>query len=123
MLQFHEKVFDTYISGTQNVYTDTALSELLGSTERLSIVGLAVGSSGTNPTLTIQIEHSPDGTRWFNQGSTPELNNMALSGFVIFLDSANNVPMCGHVRLRITLGGTSPAVHLSLSAIGKSPAG
>jgi len=125
MLTVYEKVFHSYISGTQNVYTDAQFAELLGSVERLSFIGKIIQVTGTSPTLTMQIEHSPDGARWQNQNATPELNGLGIgggSGLPTFSSSTSGVPKSNFVRLRITLGGTSPAGLLWLHAIGRSPA-
>jgi len=123
MIAFSEEIFRTYVSGTQSVYTDMRFAALLGSVERLSVWAFNLVVSGTTPSLTIQIEQSPDGIRWQNQGSVPECNNISIVSLTyISFDSANDVPMANYVRLRITLGGTSPATLLRLQAAGRSPA-
>ena len=125
MQVFFQKVFDNYISGTANVYTDTSISELLGSVESLSVVARARGVTGTSPTVTLQFENSPDGTRWTNQAGAAEFSSIMATGidndFAPF-KNGSSVPISNRVRLRITLGGTSPACILILWVLGRSPA-
>jgi hypothetical protein len=85
--------------------------------EELSIFGVAVALSGTAPTLSVQIEESPNQIHWRNKGGSPEINAAALS-----LTTFTNVqgrdngsaPASGFVRLRIQVGGTTPRVQLKL---------
>ena len=123
MLLFFEKIFEGYIAGTSNVYTHTALGELLGSAESLSIYGQASSATGTSPTLTIQLEQSFDGTRWANQRTTAELSMVLASGSDQVIGAFPSsflplVPALSFVRLRMTLGGTAPATFLRLYASG-----
>jgi hypothetical protein len=122
MLSFSQRIFQNYISGTQNVYTDTRFGELLGSVERLTLLGQIRGLTGTSPTLTVQIEHSADRARWLNQAASPEFSGAIADGSGFLVDTANNVPGLNYSRLRIALGGTSPACHLEIYAMGRSPA-
>ncbi|HVW25559.1 MAG TPA: hypothetical protein VHC69_09320 [Polyangiaceae bacterium] len=130
MKVFHTKVFDGIITGTSSVYTHTAFSELLGSVERIGIGAQMNAVSGTGPTITVQIENSPDGTRWMNQSTLgPELTGA--NGTLVTGDNAvkwatnyqsTTLPIGNHVRMRIALGGTSPAGYLRLWVVGRSPA-
>jgi hypothetical protein len=123
MLVFRAKLFDGVLKGTGNVYTQTADAELLGSVERLTIGVAYDGVTGMNPTLTLQLENSPDGTRWMNQNASPEyaLAIVGTKGFVYTTNfSSLTVPIGGFVRIRMALGGTSPAGYLRLWAIGRS---
>jgi len=128
MKVFHTKVFDGLISGTNPVYTQTQFSELLGSVERLGF-GAQMNAVTAPSTLTVQIENSPDGTRWMNQSTTgPELtgsNAMLIAGDNLVKYSTNNqsttIPIGNHVRLRISLSG-SQSGYLRLWVVGRSPA-
>lgn len=125
MRVFQAKVFDGQMSGTGTVYTQTAFSDLLGSAERITLGAIVNGLSGTGPTITIQFENSPDGTRWVNQFSSPEINGQGLSDGIPFISTnlgSRTIPIPNHVRLRISLGGTSPAGHLRIWVVGRSPA-
>ena len=129
MIVFRAKLFDGFLKGTGNVYTQTADSELLGSVERLTIGMVFNGVTGTSPTFTLQLENSPDGTRWMNQSATPEYDNVGISG-----DSSGNsvvwttnfgsttVTIGGYLRIRLALGGGSPSGYLRLWAVGHGPA-
>ena len=48
---FHRQVFDAYVNGTANVYSDPTLATLLGSVDQLAIGGFTAQVSGTSPTL------------------------------------------------------------------------
>ena len=126
MLVFRAKLFDGVLKGTGNVYTQTADSELLGSVERVTIGMVFNGVTGTNPTFTLQFENSPDGTRWMNQSATPEHSGSLIpgaDGFALAWTtnfSSMTLPVGGYVRMRLALGGTSPAGYLRLWAIGRS---
>src|SRR5690349_17722063 len=122
---FQAKVFDGYIRGTGAVFTQTADSELIGSAERLVFYAVMNGVSGTSPSLTIQLENSPDGTRWLNQATGPEVSAMLNPGDnSAYGTSAQSttIPMAAYIRMRITLGGTDPGGYLRLWLNGRSPA-
>ena len=125
---FKAKVFDGFVNGTGSVYTQTAHAELLGRVERLSFGAVVSAVTGTNQHLTVQIENSPDGTRWMNQSTAgPEMDVGPLnSGDNLMQWRANNtsttVPMPGFVRMRIAFTGTSPAGYIRLWVAGRSPA-
>jgi len=120
---FQEKIYDNLVSGTTNVYTGTELSELLGSVDRVTLFAYVLGVTGTGPTITMQLENSPDRTRWQNQNSTPEINGSSLGSGDNFIqtNTVAGVPMAGHVRLRIALGGTSPVAVVRIWAFGTGP--
>lgn len=124
MVNFYEKIFHNYVSGNQSFYTDTRYADMLGGVERLSITGAVAVITGTSPTLTIQLENSPDLTRWLSQSATAEIDNVPIGpgSYTIGFDSTLDVPFAAYVRLRITLGGTSPAGLVTIFACGRSPA-
>lgn len=125
MLVFFEKVFDGFLSGTANVYTQTELSELLGSADHLDIAIQARGVAGTSPTLTIQLENSFDGTRWQNRTVNPEVNALSLNAgdnpLQVYADSSQIPTALGRLRFRIALGGTTPSGVFQIWASGRSP--
>lgn len=129
MLIFRAKLFDGFLKGTGNIYTQTADAELLGAVERISLGVVFTGVAGTSPTFTLQFENSPDGTRWMNQNPTPELSAVSITpisgdtSFEVVTNKASTaVPIANYVRLRFALGGTSPSGYLRLWAVGRSPA-
>jgi hypothetical protein len=116
------KAFDQYVVGTSNVYSPTDLSQVLGSADRLCGIVIAHAFTGTNPTVTIQFEHSFDGTRWMSQNATPELNAWGLPGFFNTNGfSSTRIPALNFVRMRVALGGTSPTATLEVWLCGRSP--
>ena len=126
MLVFREKLFDGFLRGSGNVYTQTADADLLSAADRVT-VGLVLSAvTGTDPSITVQFENSPDGTRWMNQSASPEVDGTTIPGseFVVWgtNEGSRTIPIAGYVRLRIALGGTSPAAYLRLWVIGRSPA-
>lgn len=125
MVIFSTEIFQGLVSGTTNVYTGAAFYELLGSVERVSVYALLTAVSGTSPKFTCQFENSPDRVRWVNQQSTPELNalSLALGDNTFEFMSGQNIPVQHHVRIRMALGGTSPATVLRMWVVGRSPAG
>lgn len=124
---FNLKIYDDYVSGTQAVYTPTMLSETLGSADRIACAVYTRSGSGTSPTITVQVEQSFDGSRWQNQSATPELNNSPVGvgidtyRFIVSDPTGAGVPGLQFIRLRITLGGTSPACILQMWAVGRTP--
>jgi hypothetical protein len=118
MLVFLEKVFHTYISGNQAVYTEDAHADLLGSTDRVMFTIIVTGISGS-PIITAQVEHSANGSRWMNADATPELPNVPIPNPVTLVMSSVSGPTLAKRRLRITLSGTTPAASLLIWANGR----
>lgn len=123
MRTFHAKVFDDILDASTPLFIDPSFNDALGSVEELSIHGVAVALSGTSPTLTVQIEESPDQINWRNKQGTPEINGLALS-----LSSFTNVtgtdsgavPSACYLRLRVQVGGTTPRVIVKLWVTGRA---
>jgi hypothetical protein len=121
---FNQLVFDGYVNGSAAVFSNPAFYDLLGSTDQLSITGYTAQVGGTSPTLTVQVEHSADSIRWVNRNATAEISAAALSTSqetpVQGHDgNPNNRPTLGFARLRIVLGGSSPAGQVRLWVIGR----
>ena len=111
---FHRLVFDGYVNGSASVYSDPTLAVLLGSVDQLAIGGYTTQVSGTSPTLTVQVEHSFDNVRWQNRNTTAEVNAATLSTSAETSFGGDDGdptarPRLEFARLRIALGGTSPA--------------
>jgi hypothetical protein len=123
MRNFVVKAFDEYLVGTSNVFTPTSMAELLGSADRICGLAVAHTSIGIGPTVTIQFEHSFDGTRWINQNVTPEVNAWAPTGgiFNVMPFASTRIPTLNYVRLRIALGSVSTSVPLEIWLCGRSP--
>jgi hypothetical protein len=111
---FHRLVFDGYVNGTASVFSDPTLATLLGSVDQLAIGGYSTQVSGTSPTLTIRVEHSFDNIRWQDRNTAAEVNGQTLSTSTetpFSGDDGNPTvrPRLEFTRLRIALGGTTPA--------------
>jgi hypothetical protein len=124
---FNQLVFDGYVNGTAAVFSNPAFNDLLGSTDQLSITGYTAQVSGTTPTLTVRVEHSPDNIRWVDRNGTAEIAAAALSvGTETTVQghdgNPNSRPTLGFARLRIALGGTTPAGQVRLWVIGRDRA-
>ena len=117
MRTFQALVFDDTLDSSAPLYVDSSFNDELGSMEELSIFGVAVALSGTAPTLTVQVEESPNQIHWRNKTATPEINAAPLS-LTTFTNvqgrDAGGVPSSGFVRLRVAVGGTTPRVHVKL---------
>jgi hypothetical protein len=122
---FSQCVFEGYISGTANVYSESQHNMLLGTTDQLSISGYTAQVTGTNPTLTVQVEQSFDNIRWQNR------NTAAAEVAAATLSTSTETPFQGQdgnptarptlpfVRLRIALGGTTPNGQVRLWVTGR----
>ncbi|HKY37239.1 MAG TPA: hypothetical protein VJN18_14950 [Polyangiaceae bacterium] len=117
MRTFQALVFDDTLDSSTPLYVDPSFNDELGSMEELSIFGVAVALAGTAPTLSVQIEESPDQIHWRNKAGSPEINAAPLS-LTTFTNvqgrDAGSVPASGFVRLRVEVGGTTPRVQLKL---------
>ncbi|HVW25556.1 MAG TPA: hypothetical protein VHC69_09305 [Polyangiaceae bacterium] len=125
MKVFNQCVFDGYISGTAVVYSDSQYNTLLGNTDQLSVGGYTSQVTGTSPNLTVQVEQSFDNVRWQNRNTSAEIPSTT----TLSTTAETNVqgqdgnptarPTLAFVRLRIALGGTSPAGQVRLWATGR----
>jgi hypothetical protein len=112
-------VFDEIISGAGTTwYTAAALYDGLGQTDFLGMQACFRGVTGTSPTATIQVEHSADGQNWLNAQASPEIstaiaNDTSFNGLCVF------AMLFSYVRLRISLGGTSPQCFLKVYVTGR----
>ena len=126
MRSYHALVFDEVIEGTTAVTSDPAYNAQLAMTEKIELFAVADTVSGTTPTLTVQINESPDGVHWRNKNTTAEINAVSLSTSAntlsVGLDSGTNLGS-GLNRLSVTLGGTSPKAHIRIWATGRGEVG
>ena len=120
MIVFREKIFDGYLSGTQDVFTRSDVSLLLGSTEELHLALSALGITGTGVNITVDAQTSPDGTRWIVAGNALSLGIGPGDVSTPLLFFTPIKPLLSHVRLRMSLSGTSPGGIFRLWAIGRT---
>ena len=117
--------FNETLEDTTALYTDDAFGDQLASSDELSIFAIGDTASGTSPTITVQIEESPDQIHWSNKATTAEINAIALSTTAITTRVARDngsTPSNGFIRFRVQLGGTSPKAHIRIWATGRSEA-
>lgn len=118
MITFNVHAFDDFISGTATTwYTPSELNDLLGRGDNLTLHAATTAVSGTGPTLTCQVEHSANGEDWSAAGSPAQINAVSISNDGAYggsIDGLGGVPLLGFVRIRVTLGGTSPSCRLKL---------
>ena len=110
---FHKLAFDNYVNGTAFVYSDPTLNAQLGVADQLAIGGFSAQVSGTSPTLTVRVEQSFDNIRWQDRNTTAEVSTtLSTSAETLFGGQDGDPtlrPRLEFVRLRIALGGTTPA--------------
>lgn len=123
---FNQLVFDGYVNGTASVYSNPAYDDLLGQTDQLSITGFTSQVSGTGPKIEVQVEHSFDNFRWTNRNTTgaeiPNTTTLSTTTETIVQGhdgDPNGRPSLAFARLRITLGGTTPAGQVRLWVTGR----
>jgi len=122
---FHELVFDGYISGTGNFYSDQKFVELAGSVDITHISGYTAQVSGMVPTLNVVPLFSADGYITFSANNL--INNLSLSASGETLFQVNEPYFAGSttngrmrfMRLLIYLGGSTPAAYLRLWMTGR----
>ncbi len=109
--------FDDIVAGTSTTwYTPSPLNEALGTADVIVLHAVPTMVSGTSPTLTCTVEHSADGRSWNAMESAPAINAAALvTGTSLLGTGTTNSPL-QRVRVKITLGGTSPQCRLKLYA-------
>lgn len=118
-------VFDDFVVGTTSVYTSEDWNDKLGLANKLAIQAVSDQVSGTSPTLTVQIQHSCDQRNWLDKSGTAEINAESLSPTASNVDFGNDsgsTPNLGYVRLKISLGGTTPVAHVKIHVCGRDDA-
>jgi hypothetical protein len=124
MRTFHRIVFDDNVDGTTAVYSSPRFDALLGLSDALSLSGYAVSATGSSPTLSVQVEQSPDRQRWTARNGTAEISAASLSTTAETTFQGNDgSPVAatrpGFARLKITLGGSTPRAHVKIWVTGR----
>lgn len=119
MRVFHVKVFDDIIEGSDAVMTSPEFDELLGSPTSFVLVAVVSNVSGTDPTLTVTDDQSPDRVHWV-LGDTPLIDGASISAVPVAPIGTEGAPMSNFVRFRIALGGTSTLrAHVTIWVTGR----
>ena len=115
MRLFNEMVFDDFITGSSTKwYTPNSFCERLGEADYISLFARSTLVSGTSPTLTIRVEHSPDGEHWTNVNTTAEINANSITEGAAFGGFDGTHQLLGYVRCSVAMVGTSPKCRLKL---------
>lgn len=111
---FHELAFEGYVSTNTSSanYSLSHLDEKMGAVDMIHVSGFATQVIGTSPTLTVQIESSIDRHNWYSTAS-PIISAITVAPGQETLFQANDVNPYAFskfrfVRLKMTMGGTSP---------------
>lgn len=116
MRSFTTLAFDECIAGTTGAwYTPAANNETFGLADSVLLQTITTDVSGT-ATLTCEVQHSGDGRNWVPIAAAPDINTVAISeGFTFMAGALPFEPvLLKFVRIKITLGGTSPQCRLKL---------
>jgi hypothetical protein len=119
--------FDDFVTQSP-VYTSDVLNGTLGLYDQIGIQAVLdnVPSSGGNGTLSLRIQHSPDGHVWTDRSATPEIDpatNVTHPNQVNVHSGDSGVfPGLPFVRFRIDLGGAITKGHLRVHAVMRDPA-
>lgn len=96
-------------TGTSDPFPGFALAERLGAAVVCS------ARSGTNPTLDVILQHSPDGTNWFDLVTFTQLTAAGSEYKVVSEEQGTTVQVIGdRLRAKYTLGGTNPSFTFSV---------
>jgi len=114
---FDHLVLDVLITGsTSSAYSRDEFNTTLAEADKLFIVASASQVAGS-PTLTVAIEHSPDGSNWYAGTATP-INNWSLSSANPRGSYTGYQPRMS--RLKVSLDGMSPQARIQLYVTGRN---
>jgi hypothetical protein len=83
--------------------------------EKLGAAVVCSARSGTNPTLDVILQHSPDGTNWFDLITFTQLTAAGSEYKVVSEEQGSTVQVIGdRLRAKYTLGGTNPSFTFSV---------
>ncbi|MFA5762760.1 MAG: hypothetical protein WC931_04210 [Bacilli bacterium] len=113
-------VFNEMLYGTNAVFTSPVYDDILGRYDKTAIQYVATDVSGTAPTLTVTIEGSNDRRNWLLMTTNGgPINAKNLTAGTTNTDwgqtTTPDAPYLSYARLKIVLGGASPAARLKIS--------
>ena len=113
--------FDETITGAGPAwYSSDDFNDTLGAGDILAIQVSVLNVTGTSPTMTVQVEHTADGQNWTVGATALSTSIVSSTGYAgAVVPSSSYVPL-GYVRLRITLGGTSPSCRARITVTSRS---
>lgn len=119
MAGLNQEIFDEFVAGTGSTwYSPASLNNALGADDGLLVVATVTNVAGTSPSLSVFFDSSGDNQNWV-LGTAPDLvvgppmTERAMA-------QASAKQLNGFLRMRVTLGGTSPQCRLRLWVTGRS---
>lgn len=79
------------------------------------VLAKVTAASGTNPTLAIKVETSPDNATWFDLPGGAFAQITGAGQYALKIDNFGK-----YIRLAYTLGGTNPSFTFSVHFVGKT---
>ena len=124
MRAFNQLVFDVQVSGLAAVSTKDDFAELLGKADDLVLEVEVESSTGTLPTLTLDVFHCNSGKVYqaATNGTIITAESIATAPYrKIAIYAKTSTQILGSlVQLRITLGGTGPGARVRIWACGRT---
>lgn len=92
-----------------------------GGSSKIGAALVVSAASGTNPTLDVVIQHSLDGTNWFDLMTFTQRTAAGSEYKVVSETQGTTVNVVGdRLRAKYTVGGTTPSFTFSVIACGQS---
>lgn len=110
------QVFDNIITGNGTWYSGTQFNRVIGQANYFAVQTYATSVSGGSPTLTVESEMSSDSVNWVATGNT-EINAQAINTTPVQAGASPILTgngLAAFVRLKITMGGSTPQCRLKL---------
>ena len=126
MRTIHLLIFDDFIVGTAQVFTDPKWNWTLAQADRLRLYGVVDQVTGSSVTLSAQIQESPDNRNFQAKNTNPEILNAAIGTTATvqvsgYDGSPYNPPLSGYVRVAMQIGNgtTGIGAHVKLYVTGR----
>ena len=92
-----------------------------GLATRLGAAVICASRTGTNPTLDVIIQHSPDGTNWFDLITFTQLTAAGQEYKTLSETQGTTVQaFSGRLRAKYTLGGTTPSFTFNVVVVAQA---
>ena len=117
MIAFSELVFDQLVRSGE-AFSSAKFDELLGSAYDLTLEAEVEESSGTNPTITVNVHHSNSGKSFVSLAAV--ISGASISAPPYRSLASQSGPFGKLVRIGVVLGGTSPTARVRVWATGRT---
>lgn len=119
MIAFSELVFDQTVRNANNeTFSSAKFDELLGSAYDLTLEVEVEESSGTSPTITVNVHHSNSGKGFVSLAAVISAANIASPPYRSLANQTG--PFGKLVRIGVVLNGTSPTARVRIWATGRT---